>query len=140
MKATLFFCVLCLAGRPTEFSDPRITILMTKDLAGAPGKETVMLTVEYPPGATEPVHRHNAQAFVYVLEGSVVMQVKGQAPDTLGAGDTFYEGNEDVHLVGRNASTTTPARFVVFLVKDKGAPVVLPVPPLSGSGGRAARG
>jgi len=79
-----------------------------------------MLTVEYPPGAAEPVHRHNAQAFVYVLEGSVVMQVKGRSPVTLKVGDTFYEGNEDVHLVGRNASGTRPARFVVFLVEGEG--------------------
>ncbi len=126
MRAELFFCVLCLVGLPMEVGDPQITTLMTKDLAGAPGQEAVMLTVEYPPGATEPMHRHNAQAFVYVLEGSVVMQVKGQVPDTLGPGDTFYEGNEDVHLVGRNASGTRPARFVVFLVKGKGAPVFLP--------------
>ncbi len=104
----------------------KVTPLMTKDLAGVEGKETLMLAVEYPPGADEPVHRHNAQAFVYVLEGSLVMQVKGQRPDTLKAGDTYYEGNEDVHLVGRNASQTDPARFVVVLVKEKGAPAVLP--------------
>jgi quercetin dioxygenase-like cupin family protein len=105
---------------------PEINPLMTKDLAGAAGKETLMLTVEYPPGASETAHRHNAQAFVLVLEGSVVMQVKGQQPVTLKPGDTFYEGPDDVHLVGRNASTTQRARFVVFLVKNKGAPVVLP--------------
>jgi quercetin dioxygenase-like cupin family protein len=103
-----------------------VKALMAKDLVGAPGKETVMLAVEYPPGSAEPVHRHNAQAFVYVVEGSVVMQVKGQAPVTLKPGDTFYEGNDDVHVVGRNASQTEPARFVVFLVKAKGAPPVLP--------------
>jgi quercetin dioxygenase-like cupin family protein len=125
-RPELLFSLLCLVGRPMEVQDPRIDTLMTKDLAGAPGKEALILTVEYPPGANEPIHRHDAQAFVYVLEGAVVMQVKGQAPVRLGAGDTFYEGNEDVHLVGRNASQTTPARFVVFLVKEKGAPVVLP--------------
>ncbi len=119
--------LLCLIGRPLESRSPDIKVLMTKDLAGAPGKETLMLTVVYPPGAVEPVHRHNAQAFVYVLEGSVIMQVKGQPEVTLKPGDTFYEGNDDVHLVGRNASQTNPARFVVFLVKNKGAPVVLPV-------------
>ncbi len=125
-RPELLFSLLCLVGRPVEVQEPHIKTLMTKDLAGAPGKEALMLTVEYPPGADEPVHRHNAQAFVYVLEGAVVMQVKGQAPVTLEAGDTFYEGNEDVHLVGRNASQTRPARFVVFLVKEKGAPPVLP--------------
>jgi quercetin dioxygenase-like cupin family protein len=117
-----------LIGLPLESRDPDIKVLMTKDLAGAAGKEALMLTVTYPPGAVEPMHRHDAQAFVYVLEGSVVMQVQGQAPDTLEAGDTFYEGKEDVHLVGRNASQARPARFVVFLVKEKGAPAVLPAP------------
>jgi quercetin dioxygenase-like cupin family protein len=104
----------------------KVAPLMTQKLAGAPGKEALVLTVEYPPGATEPIHRHKAQAFVYVLEGSVVMQVKGGAPVTLHPGETFYEGPDDVHLVGRNASSTQPARFVVFLVKQEGAPVVLP--------------
>jgi quercetin dioxygenase-like cupin family protein len=125
-RPEILFALLALMGRPTEIREPEIKVLMTKDLAGTPGKETIMLTVEYPPGAVEPVHRHNAQAFVYLLEGSVVMQVKGQQPVTLKPGDTFYEGNDDVHLVGRNASQTSPARFVVFLVKTKGAPVVLP--------------
>lgn len=117
-----------LVGLPLAGRDPDIKVLMTKDLVGAPGKEALMLTVSYPPGAVESMHRHDAQAFVYVIEGSVVMQVQGQAPDTLVAGDTFYEGNEDVHLVGRNASQSRPARFVVFLVKEKGAPAVLPAP------------
>lgn len=86
-----------------------------------------MILVEYPPGSSDPIHRHNAEAFVYVLEGSVVMQVKGGKQVTLTPGQTFYEGPDDVHVVGRNASTTQPAKFVVFLVKDKGAPVVVPV-------------
>jgi quercetin dioxygenase-like cupin family protein len=125
-RAGLLLGLLCLVGGRLEAQAADVKPLMTKDLAGAAGKEALMLTVEYPPGANEPIHRHHAQAFVYVLEGSVVMQVKGQAPVTLGPGDTFYEGTEDVHLVGRNASQAKPARFVVFLVKDKGAPVVLP--------------
>ena len=86
-----------------------------------------MITVEHPPGGSNAIHRHNAQAFVYVLEGSVVMQLKGGQEVTLTAGQTFYEGPDDVHLVDRNASKTEPAKFVVFLVKDKGAPVVIPV-------------
>jgi quercetin dioxygenase-like cupin family protein len=122
----LLLGLLGLVRQPTASPDPDFKLLMAKDLAGAPGKEALVLAVEYPPGAVEPVHRHDAQAFVYVLEGSVVMQVKGQPPDTLAPGDTFYEGSEDVHLVGRNASETRPARFVVFLVKEKGAPAVLP--------------
>lgn len=125
-RPQLLFTLLCLIGRPLEAQDPEVKPLVTKDLAGAAGKEAIMLTVEYGPGVSEPVHRHNAQAFVYVLEGSVVMQVKGQPPVTLQPGDTFYEGTDDVHLAGRNASTTQRARFVVFLVKDKGAPVAVP--------------
>jgi quercetin dioxygenase-like cupin family protein len=87
----------------------------------------LMILVEYPPGSSDPIHRHNAEAFVYVLEGSVVMQVKGGKQVTLTPGQTFYEGPDDVHVVGRNASSTQPAKFVVFLVKDKSAPVLVPV-------------
>ena len=100
--------------------------LFSKDLVGLPGKEVSMLTVEYPPGGKDPVHMHHAQAFVYVLEGSIIMQVKGGKEVTLTPGQTFYEGPDDVHVVGRNASNTKPAKFVVFLVKEKGAPVFLP--------------
>jgi quercetin dioxygenase-like cupin family protein len=91
-----------------------------------PGKEAVMLTVDYPPGAVDPVHRHNADAFVYVLEGSIVMGVRGGKPVTLTPGQTFYEGPNDVHTIGRNASSTKPARFVVLLLKNKGAPILVP--------------
>lgn len=98
-----------------------------KDLPDLPGKEGLMLEVVYPPGSTDEVHRHDAHAFVYVLEGSIVMQLKGGQPVALQAGESFYEGPDDVHVVGRNASTTRPAKFVVFLVKNKGAPVLTPV-------------
>ena len=101
--------------------------LFSTDLAGVPGKELAMITVEYPPGNSDPVHTHHAQALVYVLEGSIVMQVKGGAPVTLGPGQTFYEGPEDVHVVGRNMSDIAPAKLLVFLVKDKGAPILTPV-------------
>ena len=127
-RAALLVALLCLMVRPLEAQGPDVKPLMTKDLSGAAGQEALMLMVEYGPGVSEPVHRHNAQAFVYVLEGSVVMQVKGQPPVTLNAGETFYEGKADVHLVGRNASPTERARFVVFLVKEKGAAVALPAP------------
>jgi quercetin dioxygenase-like cupin family protein len=100
---------------------------MSKDLKDFPGKEALMITVEYPPGGADPVHRHDAHAFVYVLEGSVVMQVKGGREVTLGPGQTFYEGPNDVHVVGRNASNTKPAKFLVMLIKKKGAPVLVPV-------------
>jgi quercetin dioxygenase-like cupin family protein len=86
-----------------------------------------MLIVEYPPGGVDPVHRHNAHVFVYALEGSVIMQVKGQEPVTLHPGQTFDEGPNDVHLVGRNASKTEPAKFLIVLVKNKGAPLLTPV-------------
>ena len=106
--------------------EAKVTQLMSKDLTSLPGKEGLMITVEYPPGSSDPIHRHNAYAFVYVLEGSIVMQVRGGKEMTLTPGQTFYEGPHDVHVVGRNASQTKPAKFVVFLVKDKGAPILVP--------------
>src|SRR5262245_3776140 len=107
--------------------EAKVTQLLSKDLTNLPGKEGLMITVEYPPGSSDPIHRHNAHAFIYVLEGSIVMQVKGGKEVTLTPGQAFYEGPDDVHVVGRNASQTKPARFVVFFVKDKGAPVLVPV-------------
>jgi quercetin dioxygenase-like cupin family protein len=109
--------------------DAQVTPLMSKTLPECPGKEGLMITVEYPPGASDPIHRHNAHAFIYVLEGSIVMQVKGGKEVTLTPGQTFYEGPNDIHTVGRNASNTQPAKFIVFFVKDKGAPVLVPVSP-----------
>jgi len=111
------------------FASPEavVTPLVTKDLPEFKGKEGVMILVEYPPGASDPIHRHNAHAFVYVLEGSIVMQLRNAAQVTLSPGQTYYEGPDDVHIVGRNASNTQPARFVVFLVKNKGAPILEPV-------------
>src|SRR6059058_228989 len=106
--------------------EAKVTPLLSKDLKDLSGKEGLMITVEYPPGSVDPVHRHNAHAFVYVLEGSIVMQVRGGKEVTLTPGQTFYEGPEDVHVVGRNASQTKAAKFVVFFVKDKGAPVLVP--------------
>jgi quercetin dioxygenase-like cupin family protein len=104
-----------------------VTPLISKDLTEFPGKEGLMITVEYPPGSSDPVHRHYAYAFLYVLEGSIEMQVKGGKEVTLTPGQTFYEGPNDIHTVGRNASSTKPAKFIVFLVKDKNAPVLVPV-------------
>jgi len=99
---------------------------MLKELADIPGKEMLMITVDYPPGSVDPVHRHDAHAFIYVLQGSIVMQVRGGKEVTLGPGQTFYEGPNDVHTVGRNASATEPAKFIVILLKKKGVDVVLP--------------
>jgi quercetin dioxygenase-like cupin family protein len=104
----------------------KVTDLMSKDLTNLSGEEGLMIVVDYPPGSVDPVHRHNAHAFLYVLEGTIVMQVRGGKEVTLTPGQTFYEGPDDVHTVGRNASKTKPAKFVVFLVKDKGAPVFVP--------------
>jgi quercetin dioxygenase-like cupin family protein len=106
--------------------ESKVTQLVSKDLTNLPGKEGLLITVDSPPGSSDPIHRHNANAFVYVLEGSIVMQVKGGAQVTLTPGQTFYEGPDDIHVVGRNASDTKPAKFLVFLVKDKGAPVLVP--------------
>ena len=125
MKGLLL--LLCLVPGALMAQEASVTSLMSKDLTEFPGKEGLMIMVEYPPGSSDPVHRHNAHAFIYVLEGSVVMQVKGGKETTLTPGQTFYEGPDDVHVVGRNASSTKPAKFLVFLVKDKGAPVLIPV-------------
>jgi quercetin dioxygenase-like cupin family protein len=106
--------------------EAKLTQLLSKDLTNLPGKEGLMLIVDYPPGSSDQIHRHNAHGFIYVLEGSIVMQVKGGKETILRAGQTFYEGPDDVHVVGRNASKTEPAKFVVFFVKDKGAPILVP--------------
>ena len=124
--AALVLSLSLAGGTLLAAQDTTIKSLLLKDLAGTPGKELSMITVEYRPGATDPVHRHHAQAMVYVLEGSVVMQVAGKAPVTLLPGQTFYEGPDDVHVVARNASQTEPAKFLVFFVKDKGAPILIP--------------
>ena len=120
-------CSLFLVRSPVIAQDAKVTSLMSKPLPDIPGKELLMITVEYPPGSSDPVHRHNAQALVYVLEGSIVMGVNGGEPVTLTAGQTFYEGPNDIHTVGRNASKTMPAKFLVVLLKDKDAPALVPV-------------
>src|SRR4030081_180301 len=127
MKYKTLMSVLAFSLATLMAQDAQVTPLMSKDLAEFPGKEGLMVTVVYPPGASDPIHRHNAHAFLYVLEGSIVMQVKGGKGITLTPGQSFYEGPNDVHVVGRNASNTKPAKFLVFLVKDKGAPVLVPV-------------
>ena len=128
MKNTILILILLflMTGRLMA-QQPTVTSLMSKDLTDVPGKEALMITVEYPPGGADPIHRHNAHAFVYVLEGSIVMQVEGGKEVTLKPGEAFYEGPNDVHIVGRNASTTKPAKFVVLLIKNKGAPALIPV-------------
>ena len=119
----------CLMVTPPAVAAPEasVTPLRTEPLPEYPGKEAQMIIVDYPPGAVDPVHRHDAHAFVYVLEGSIVMGLKGGKEVTLKPGDTFHEGPNDIHTVGRNASSTQPARFVVLLLKNKGAPILTPV-------------
>ena len=126
MTIKSWIAILCIPAAQIWAQEAKVTPLVTKDLAGLPGKEGSMLTVEYAPGATSAEHRHNAHTFVYVLEGSVVMQVKGGKEVTLGPGQTFYESPDDIHTVSKNASTTKPAKFLVFFVKDKGAPATVP--------------
>ena len=122
-----FVCSLSPVCKPVIAQDAKVTSLMSKPLSDIPGKELLMIMVEYPPGSSDPVHRHAAQALVYMLEGSIVMGVNGEKPVTLTAGQTFYEGPNDIHTVGRNASKTMPAKFLVVLLKDKDAPVLTPV-------------
>jgi quercetin dioxygenase-like cupin family protein len=127
MTKLVVLVLLCLMSGTAIAQEPKVTSLMSKDLTENPGREVLMITVEHAPGGSNAIHRHNAHAFVYVLEGSVVMQVKGGQQVTLTPGQTFYEGPDDVHVVDRNASSTNPAKFLVFLIKDKGAPALVPV-------------
>jgi quercetin dioxygenase-like cupin family protein len=124
--AKVILALACLMPSTLMAQEAKVTELMSKDMTQFPGKEGLMLMVEYPPGSADPIHRHNAYGFIYVLEGSIVMQVRGGKEVVLTPGQTFYEGPDDVHIVGRNASQTKPAKFVVFFVKDKDAPILVP--------------
>jgi quercetin dioxygenase-like cupin family protein len=124
--AKLILCMVWLAPTWLFAQEIKVTPLLSKDLPEFPGKEGTMITVVYPPGGSEPIHRHNAHVFVYVLQGSVVMQVRGGKEMTLTTGQTFYESPNDIHVIGRNASKTEPAKFIAFFVKDKGAPTHIP--------------
>ena len=126
-KKVIMVVLLSLVAGTLMAQEAKVTSLMSKDLTENPGKELLMITVEHAPGGSSPIHRHNAHAMVYVLEGSVVMQVKGGKQVALTPGQSFYEGPNDVHIVDRNASKTQPAKFLVFLIKDKGAPALVPV-------------
>ena len=127
MKFTkIVLVIVCLASTALMAEEAKVTELFSKDLKDCPGKEGLMITVDYPPGSVDAIHRHNSHGFIYVLEGSIVMQVRGGKEVTLTPGQTFYEGPDDVHVIGRNASKTKPAKFVVVFVKDKGAPVLVP--------------
>ena len=116
-----------LASSSSRVQNATVTPLLVMGLSHDKSKELSMITVEYPPGGSTPVHTHHAQALVYVLEGSIVMQVRGGASVTLSPGQTWYEGPDDVHVVSRNASSSAAAKYAVFMVKDKGAPILTPV-------------
>ena len=124
LVALILLCVMTVTAMAQE---PKVTSLMSKELPESPGREALMITVEHAPGGSSAIHRHNAHAFVYVLEGSVVMQLKGGQQVTLTPGQSFYEGPDDVHVIDQNASSTQPAKFLVVLIKDKGAPALVPV-------------
>ena len=126
MKKLLLIILCCIASTAVA-QHAAVQPLLSRDLTGIPGKEGVMIAVTFPPGHSDGLHRHNAHVFVYVTEGSVIMQLKGKAPVTLRPGDTFYEAPEDVHLEGKNASDKVPAKFIAFFVKDKGAPILTPI-------------
>jgi quercetin dioxygenase-like cupin family protein len=123
MKKSLV--LLCLAWGQLTAQDAKVASLMNKPLADMPGKEVQMIAVDYAPGGYDAAHRHNANVFVYVLEGSVIMGVKGSQPVILITGQTFYEGPNDIHTVSRNASKTAPAKLLVFMIKKEGAPPVI---------------
>ena len=128
MKRTAHaWLLLSLMAGPLMAQEPDVVTVMSKDLTDFPGKEVVMITVEFPPGGADPIHRHNAHGFIYVLEGAVVMPVQGGTAVTLTPGQPFDEGPDDVPGVGRNASTTRPAKLLAILVKDQGAPLLVPV-------------
>jgi quercetin dioxygenase-like cupin family protein len=127
MRTTISLLLLSLMTSTATAQEPAVVPVMSKDLTDIPGKEVVMITVEFPPGGFDPVHRHDAHGFIYVLEGTVVMQVKGGKEVTLTPGQAWYEDPEDVHVVGRNASKTRPAKILAILVKEKGAPILVPV-------------
>jgi quercetin dioxygenase-like cupin family protein len=122
----LAFGCAVLSAHAADTPSPTVVPLFSKELADLPGKEALMITVEFPPGGADPVHRHDAHGFIYVLEGSIVMQVSGGPEVTLTPGQTFYEGPADVHTVGRNASAAKPAKFLVLLIKNTGVAPVLP--------------
>jgi quercetin dioxygenase-like cupin family protein len=124
--AKLILCLAWLSPSCVVAQEIKVTPLLSRDLTGFPGKEGTMITVVYPPGGSEPIHRHNAHVFVYVLEGTVVMQVRGGREMTLVAGQTFYESPNDIHVIGRNASKTKPAKVIAVVVKDKGASTHIP--------------
>ena len=125
LSIAIALCVIAVQFAPAALP-PDVKEMMSKPFPDIPDKEGLMLTVSYPPGGADEIHRHNAHAFVYVIEGSVVMQLRDAKPVTLKAGETFYEGPNDVHIVGRNASDSKSAKFVVFLVKKQGVPAFIP--------------
>jgi quercetin dioxygenase-like cupin family protein len=126
LAGVLALCPTTGSAQAKEPGEVKVTPLFGNPLGDIPGREGVMLTVDIPPGGGSPPHRHNSHVYVYVLEGSVAMKVKGKPQVTLNPGQTFYESPKDIHEVSKNASDTKPAKFVVFMLKKKGVPPVLP--------------
>lgn len=133
-RPLILFVLLCggsaMAHGPAETGGaphPVVKPIASQALRDYPGKEVLVLDVEFPPGSVDPVHRHDAEAFVYVLEGSIVMGLNGGEEVTLEPGQVFHEGPADIHTVGRNASADKPAHFIAFLIKDKDKPALIPV-------------
>ena len=112
---------------PISALSAEVAMLFKQELVDMAGKAGQVLTVEFAPGEVSAPHRHNAHTFVYVLQGSVVMQVQGGEAKTLTAGQTFYENPDDIHTVANNASATEPAKILVFFIKDSDAPASIPV-------------
>ena len=127
MKTLILSIFIIIFGFATTTHAQQVKTLFTKQLPEAPGKEVEIITVNYNPGAVDAIHRHDAHAVVYVLEGEVEMRVRGGTLHRLGPGQVFYESPEDVHIVSRNASKTKPAKFIVFFIKNEGAPILTPV-------------
>ncbi|MEO7728520.1 MAG: cupin domain-containing protein [Burkholderiales bacterium] len=127
--ATLFLLLPALAAAQSSGAAPQSSrkILMVKDLPDFPGKEATVLIVEYPPGTSNPPHRHNGHVFLHVLEGQLNAQVKGGELTVLNPGSTYYESPTDIHIISRNPSSTVPAKAMIFLIHDQGAPLSTPV-------------
>jgi len=127
LAGVAWLLMMALASSPSRAQNATVTPLLTMGLSDDENKELSTISVKYPAGGSTPVHRHRSQALVHVLEGSIVMQVRGGASVTLTPGQTWYEGPDVVHVVSRNASSSAAAKCVVFMVKDKGAPILTPV-------------
>jgi quercetin dioxygenase-like cupin family protein len=127
--ATAVMLIPAIASAQTAGAAPQSSrkVLMTKDLADFPGKEALVYLIDYPPGTNNLPHRHDAHVFLHILSGQLNAQVKGGELTVLNPGDTYYESPNDIHIVSRNPSSTTPAKAILFMVHNKGAALSTPV-------------